>query len=565
MPDAALVPPSDPPPPGTASASASPPERRAVRDAVLEAAAAFGGYLACALALFPRLVATLGTRILADDAFIRPGQSDAYTSLWNYWWVQKAISAGTPLLHSDWVLPPTGADLRFQTHVLLPSALTHPIAALFGPVVGFNAMVLLLVSGGAFAAWLFLRRGAGLSRPAAFVGGALFGFSPYFLFKAHAHVNLVGAAFWATALGAVLTAYLRRDFPLRRGALLAAATWATFWTSFLEFFMLGVVLALVVIVLEIRALRARETPSLADRARLLAPLVLGLPSVLPFVGARSSGVVRVDALDPIRLADLFVHPPRLGVLAGLGAHPLPEYWGTYLPLSLLVPAIAGALDREALRRARGAFVALAAIALLMTLDVGGVPSRALRALPMGEGLRVLARFLPFATFFLAALAAQGVERLAGRLRGRGVGLAVAAAFAAVFAIETYPVGSAASEVASTRLPENVRRTLDPAKRIFVVPRAGYLNVHDTYQVALDWPAVGLSYLAREDQEARAGRLLRFPRAYGLVPTSLWDPALIGELRQLGVGYLLVEGATATTPGVPGRAVYEWQGASLWAL
>ena len=47
------------------------------------------GYLAIALVFFAPLLFRIRTSILADDAFVGPGQSDAYTGLWSYWWLQR--------------------------------------------------------------------------------------------------------------------------------------------------------------------------------------------------------------------------------------------------------------------------------------------------------------------------------------------------------------------------------------------------------------------------------------------------------------------------------------------
>ncbi|PYQ02617.1 MAG: hypothetical protein DMF83_23140 [Acidobacteria bacterium] len=199
-----------------------------------EPLASLAGQSLIAGVFFLPLLARLHEAILADDIFIRPGQSDAYNFLWGYWWVQKAASLGTSPLHCSWVLPPNGADLRLHTLALLPALISYPLGRVLGTVAAYNLTVLGLLVGGALAAQWTFRRALGLSPPAAFAAGALFGFSPYFVYKAHAQLHLVGAAFWAGALGQIATAYARHDFGWRRGVLLALFVWATFWSSLAE-------------------------------------------------------------------------------------------------------------------------------------------------------------------------------------------------------------------------------------------------------------------------------------------------------------------------------------------
>lgn len=111
-------------------------------------AGAWLAYTLLGAALLHPLVARLSSHILADDVFIEPGRSDAYNFLWTYWWIQKSVLAGHNVYQCDWVLPPTGANLYFHTHVVLPTLLTLPLGVLLGPVGGYNSMILLMLSGG---------------------------------------------------------------------------------------------------------------------------------------------------------------------------------------------------------------------------------------------------------------------------------------------------------------------------------------------------------------------------------------------------------------------------------
>lgn len=523
------------------------------------------GYCLLAAAGFHPLLARLRTSILADDAFIRPGQSDAYNFLWTYWWDQKAILAGKSPLSCDWVLPPTGADLRWHTHVLLPALLTLPARALLGTVGGYNVMVLALLVGGAVVVERLLRGPFGRSPLASFVGGALFGFAPYFVFKAHAHLNLVGEVFWGAALAALLGAYVTGDFGVRRGVGFALALWATFWTSFVEFTMLAVVAAVTVLVFEAGALASGERPAPGRRLRFLAPSLVGAVSLLPFLARGDAAIVRVPVILPLSVADLF-RPPRLSMLTGLGSGDTFEFWGTSLPLVLLIPALYGAV--LAVRaKAPGArrLVAMALACLGLTVNVLGVPAALVRALPMGEGFRIFGRFFPFLLFFLAIFAALGVDGLVARVRSLQARLALGLLFVAAAALELAPANLAPSPVRGLPLAADVRRALDPSRRLLVVPRGEHLNVLDTYQVDLDLPAVDLSYLAREDPRTTEERVERYPHVYGAAPLALDDPELLRELADLGVGYVLFEEPPRMDGFPPGHALAVLHPEILWAL
>ena len=73
----------------------------ALRRRLGEPLASLAGQSLIAGVFFLPLLARLHEAILADDIFIRPGQSDAYNFLWGYWWVQKAVSLAVSPLHSS--------------------------------------------------------------------------------------------------------------------------------------------------------------------------------------------------------------------------------------------------------------------------------------------------------------------------------------------------------------------------------------------------------------------------------------------------------------------------------
>jgi hypothetical protein len=71
----------------------------------------------------------------------RPSDLDVATMVWNVGWVHHALTTGGPLLRSDDVLVPFGADLRLHTYGLLQGVLAAPLVALVGVVGAFNLML----------------------------------------------------------------------------------------------------------------------------------------------------------------------------------------------------------------------------------------------------------------------------------------------------------------------------------------------------------------------------------------------------------------------------------------
>jgi hypothetical protein len=502
-----------------------------------------GAWLAYTLlgaALLHPLVAHLSSHILADDVFIEPGRSDAYNFLWTYWWIQKSVLAGHNFYQCDWVLPPTGANLYFHTHVVLPTLLTLPLGMLLGPVGGYNSMILLMLSGAACVYRTFLRSTFALRPAAAFVAGAMFGFSPYFVFKTHAHVNLVGGAFWGGCIGVLVHAYLRDRFGWRPGLLFSLCLWATFWTSFVEFFALIVVCSVIVIAFEVRALVRNRTGELRDRLTFFAMVTPGFVSLASLVNAPAASTVDVAPFPSIQLTDLLI-PPRLSFFwsDAFKASEF-EYWGSHLPIVFILLAALGFVAARASEPLRVHLVPLLVVAItlaFLTLNPREIPIGWIRKLPMGAGFRVAGRFLPFFYFFLLIPAAYGANALLG-LQGRLARSLALGALVLISLAELFPSKLSPSPVARFKLPTQV--AADGAHGVFtlIIPRGPYTNRIDTYQVSMNVPVVQLSYLAREDPQTAAMRSKRFPALYSN-PREI-SQRLLAEMKDANVHYVLFE-------------------------
>jgi len=121
------------------------------------------------------------------------GCGDPAQAVWFLRWFPFAVAHGHNPLYSTWLFAPRGFNLLDSTSILLPAAVLSPVTVLVGPVAALNVGLTLAPAVTASCTYLALRRWVDW-RPAAFVGGLLFGFSPMVLSNltvAHLHVALL--------------------------------------------------------------------------------------------------------------------------------------------------------------------------------------------------------------------------------------------------------------------------------------------------------------------------------------------------------------------------------------
>jgi hypothetical protein len=214
------------------------------------------------------------------------GCGDAARFIWFFEWPVYAIGHGHSVLYSQWLFHPTGINLLDDTSVLALGVVLGPVTALFGPVAGMNVALTLAPALSALAAFALLRRFVRWW-PAALVGGAIYGFSPFIVTELA--LNQLNIAFLAVpplmvmALDELLVR--QRRSPVRVGAGLGVLIVVQFFVSTEVlviiglFTVLGVVLvAATVAVRRPEALRAR----LPAAARGLAVAVGGAAIVLAY-------------------------------------------------------------------------------------------------------------------------------------------------------------------------------------------------------------------------------------------------------------------------------------------
>ena len=100
-----------------------------------------------------------------------------------------AASHGLNPLHTTLVQFPKGTNALWNTSILLPSLVLAPVTLTAGPVASWNLLLISAPVTTALAARAAVRRFVPGYRPA-FVGGLIYGFSPYMVVKLDGHPNL---------------------------------------------------------------------------------------------------------------------------------------------------------------------------------------------------------------------------------------------------------------------------------------------------------------------------------------------------------------------------------------
>ncbi|MGO9344419.1 MAG: hypothetical protein ACLP6E_18180 [Acidimicrobiales bacterium] len=153
-------------------------------------AVAFAGYLALAIGLWWNVWSTHPTSVTSCAC------GDASLFIWFLEWPAYAIAHGHDPFYSTALFHPSGINLLSNTSVLAVGVVLAPVTWLFGPVATMNVASTLGPALSALAMFWLLRRWVNWT-PAAFVGGLLFGFSPFVF------VNVVGGHLMTTFLAVV--------------------------------------------------------------------------------------------------------------------------------------------------------------------------------------------------------------------------------------------------------------------------------------------------------------------------------------------------------------------------
>lgn len=108
------------------------------------------------------------------------GCGDPALFLWFFQWPATALAHGQNPFFSTALFHPTGINLLAQTSVTALSVPLVPVTWIWGPVASLNVASTITPAITAFTAFVAIRRWARWT-PAAFLGGLLYGFSPFVL------------------------------------------------------------------------------------------------------------------------------------------------------------------------------------------------------------------------------------------------------------------------------------------------------------------------------------------------------------------------------------------------
>ncbi|MBL7065379.1 MAG: DUF2079 domain-containing protein [Anaerolineae bacterium] len=322
------------------------------------------------------LAARLGTHLA--------GGGDLWAHQWTFWWVKRSILEGHSPFYTDLLFYPQGVSLTYHNFAWLNIAVWLPLQAIVGRVIAYNVIFITVFALNGFAMYLLAREVTG-SKPAAFIGGLVYGFWPYTL-SHYEHPNLI-----ATCWVPLVLLYLRRTLQggQKRDALLAA--FFLFLTGLTRWHLLimgGVIIGLYLLYqcLVDKACRTRRTLGLLVLIVLVTGILL-TPLAAPLVIAQLTRLHPEDIfIDEQTTAqtDLlaYVLPRRYHPLWGDAVSPLYENFNVnkiyvaFLGYTIIALALYGATRNW--RQAR--FWILAAVVYI--------------ALALGPQLRVSGQLYP---------------------------------------------------------------------------------------------------------------------------------------------------------------------------
>jgi hypothetical protein len=123
---------------------------------------------------------------------LQPSQ-DPKLDAWYVAWTPFALTHGANPFFSHWVNVPFGANFAANVAIPLLSLIASPVTAIWGPVAGVNFLTSFAFFACCVGGYFFVRHWTRW-RPAAFVGGLLYGFSPYVVSEGIAHLHTMFVA-----------------------------------------------------------------------------------------------------------------------------------------------------------------------------------------------------------------------------------------------------------------------------------------------------------------------------------------------------------------------------------
>lgn len=411
----------------------------------------------------------------------KDGLEDAYQNVWNLWWTVDALSRPTNPLITDRFFYPEQPNLYYHTLSPANTLLAAPVTALWGPIAGFNTVVLASFVLGGLGMWRLARERVGPGP--ALLAGLVYVASPFHIAAIITDGQLqIFALQWLPWYLLYLLRVLRFQDRISWRNILLAGIFLTLtaWTDWYYTLFLALFTAAAGLWVLFRPQPAVRTgsneegrsflggtspphPPPADAVSFghqlkLLTLRLGAIGLIGAIGAapllvpmlieasRFDYMSILPAEDPARLsADLLAYlvPPRTHVLWG-GA---PWAWGVsygvnrrfYLGAVALALALIAVWRRPAARVWGLAALGFGLLSLGASLRVNAVdtgiplPYALLANLPVFRLTRQPDRLNVLVTIALGMLAAYGAAALAGRF-GRSSAMARALLYTLLLAL-----------------------------------------------------------------------------------------------------------------------------------
>jgi len=239
------------------------------------------------------------------------GCGDPALFLWFFQWPATALAHGENPFYSTALFHPGGINLLAQTSVTGLSLPLVPVTWIWGPVASLNVASTLTPALTAFTAFVVVRRWVSWT-PAAFLGGLLYGFSPFVLTSLEFAHLMTAALMLLPLILAVLDEIVvrQRHSPVWAGGVLGLLVFAQFFLSSELLAITALVAAVSLVALVIAALVAER-----DTVRRLAPHAAKGLAVGVVVGSVLLAWPVWFALDgPAHLSGLVW--PNVGVIGG---------------------------------------------------------------------------------------------------------------------------------------------------------------------------------------------------------------------------------------------------------
>ncbi len=151
------------------------------------------------LTLYTLLTAVMTFPTITRFTVAIPGDGfDGWQNYWNLWWIKESIlNRHTSFFFTDILYPPDGVNLIFQTFNYFNGLWTLPIQLNFGLTAAYNAVVFFHFSLAGYGVYLLARYTlaqfgytGNRATVAAFIGGAIFTFSPFHMAHLLGHMQV---------------------------------------------------------------------------------------------------------------------------------------------------------------------------------------------------------------------------------------------------------------------------------------------------------------------------------------------------------------------------------------